>query len=566
MSGSGRSRLVLVVCAVVVLIGLAYDLGGYPLLEPDEGRNAEVAREMAAQNSYVLPRLNGLPYLDKPVVYFAASALVMEVLGPTEFAARLPSLIFTLLTVAVVVWFARELFGSAGAWTAGIAFAASPFTLAYARTVIFDSALTLWITLALVAFYLAADRRSAGVAGGRGEWWSAVAWAAIGLGVLTKGPVALAVPLLVAIPYCGWRRRWRAILDPVGILLFVAIVLPWLLAVSNQVPDFLRYVLVVETAHRLATDALGRNGPWWYFLPILLGAGLPWTVVALSGLRPRHLREGNAIDHRAVFLLLWILVPLLFFSLSQSKRPQYVLPLVPALGLLVAYQWRGSTGRLPGARPAAAFLILFGLGLALGRNGIAGLLETTTEVTQVIPSTALALGAICLASGIAALLFTTRRGPALLALSLPVAAIPLVAMPLMRAIGTDRSSAELARALSPAMTDQTEVIAIGTYPLSLPFYLRRPLTLATADGSELTSNYVLRHHEALSRIPDSSLRPPDWWRDAAAFCGLPRLFIVDATDEAVRAELRQSLPLLAETRRVAAYGPCGQVDLVLTGR
>jgi 4-amino-4-deoxy-L-arabinose transferase-like glycosyltransferase len=478
---------------------------------------------MAAQNTYVLPTLNGLPYLDKPVVYFAAGALVMEILGPTEFAARLPSLIFTLLTVVVVVWFARGLFGSAGAWTAGIAFAASPFALAYARTVIFDSALTLWITLALVGFYLSAERRtagptdregtgerlevpingqpvrrSAGGAGGAGERWSALAWAAMGLGVLTKGPVALAVPLLVAIPYCGWRRRWRAVLDPVGILLFVAIVLPWILAVSNQVPDFLRYVMVVETAQRLTTDTLGRGGPWWYFLPILLGAGLPWTVVALSGLRLRHLQEGNALDRRAVFLLLWILVPLLFFSFSGSKRPQYILPLIPALGLLVAYQWKGSTGRLPGVIPAAAFLVLFGLGLALGRNDIVGLFDTSTAVAQIIPWTALALGLVCLASGIAALLFTSRRGPALLAFSLPVAAIPIIAMPLMRTIGSDRSSADLARALSPAITDQTEVVAIGTYPLSLPFYLRRPLVLigayqqlraASSRGAESDSEY-----------------------------------------------------------------------------
>jgi len=114
-----------------------------------------------------------------------------------------------------------------------------------------------------------------------------------------------------------------------------------------------------------------------------------------------------------------------------------------------------------------------------------------------------------------------------------------------------------------ARAAQTEVVAVGTYPPSLPFYLRRPLTLATADGSELTSNYVLRHHREMTRFPDTSLRPPDWWRDAVAFCGAPRIFIVDATAEAVRAELRQSLPLLAEARGVAAYGPCGRADIVV---
>ncbi len=149
-------------CALLVLASLAFDLEGYPLLDPDEGRNAEIAREMAASNDYVLPRLNGLPYLDKPVFFFAAQAAAMEFLGPTPVAARLPAVAFTIATLALVAWFGERLFGRTAGWTAAITTAATPFTLAYSRTAIFDSTLTFFVVLALVGFYMATEGRKDG--------------------------------------------------------------------------------------------------------------------------------------------------------------------------------------------------------------------------------------------------------------------------------------------------------------------------------------------------------------------------------------------------------------------
>ena len=124
-----------------MLIGLAFGLAGYPLLDPDEGRNAEVAREMAAGNDYILPHLNQLPYLDKPIVFFGVTALSMEFFGPSVFAARLAPLFFTLLTLSLIWSFGNRLYGSVGGWIAAIATGTMPLTLAFARTVIFDSAL-----------------------------------------------------------------------------------------------------------------------------------------------------------------------------------------------------------------------------------------------------------------------------------------------------------------------------------------------------------------------------------------------------------------------------------------
>lgn len=552
---------ILASCAVV-LAGFVFHLDGYALLDPDEGRNAEVAREMTVTNDWALPRLNGVPYLDKPPLFFVVGAVTMEAFGASPLAARVPPLLFTLATLVVVALFANHLYDRESAWIAAIAAAAMPLTLAYARTVIFDSALTLWVVLALAAFYRAIEATPSGPTddGQRrraSTWWPALAWGAIGLGILTKGPVALALPLMVALPFAVWRGAVRAIVEPVALLLGVAIVLPWVFVVSREVPGFLHYALVTETARRLATPELGRTGPLWYFLAILPVAALPWTATAIGGLRGRIRTSDGAPDPRVVYLGLWILVPLLFFTLSQSKRPQYILPLLPAIGILVSAGWHRSAGRLPGVRPTALLLAAIGgLFLAIHSRIAAWIPAASTAVAAHIPQTAVGLGLVCGGAAVLAWIAASHRGAVLLALSLPVAAIPFASTGLMEAIGKDRSAQGLAAAIARSASEQTEVVGVEVFPPSLAFYLGRTITLATRDGSELTSNYVIRHVESLRLLPGTTLRQQDWWRAALSTCTRPRIFVV-RVDAAPRTALAEQLPLIAETRKYAAYGPCG---------
>jgi 4-amino-4-deoxy-L-arabinose transferase-like glycosyltransferase len=562
-----RTTLWLFAASALLLLAFAFDLGGYALLEPDEGRNAEVAREMAASNDYVLPTLNGLPYLDKPALYFAVGASIMEVLGPTETAARLPSLLFTLGTLALVFWFGMRMTSRLGGWTAAIVTAATPFTLAYARTVIFDSALTMWTTLSLLGFWMAIEGATRSPPRAAGSvWWTALAWAAMGLGVLTKGPIALALPLMIAVPYAVWRGRARALVDWVAVLLFVAVVLPWVFAVSQDIPDFLEYALVTETARRLTTDALGRTGPLWYFIVILPAAALPWSVVAIAALmaRRRAKQVDGARDPRIVFLLIWILVPLLFFTLSQSKRPQYVLPLMPAVGLLVALLWQGARGRLAGVRAGAVVVAVIGAFLVATSRLIPGWVPASPAVAAAIPGTAIVLGAVCLATGALAWLAASRREIVLLCLGLPVVAIPFASRGLMDAIGADRSAAEVARVIQSVTGPGARVIGVRVYPLSLPFYLEHPLLLSTADGSELTSNYLQQTYRRWRRAPGSPLRHARWWEEELIACSQPTVFITRADDDAARTVLEAHLAQLVETRKYAAYGPCGEQQLART--
>jgi hypothetical protein len=151
----------------------------------------------------------------------------------------------------------------------------------------------------------------------------------------------------------------------------------------------------------------------------------------------------------------------------------------------------------------------------------------------------------------------------MLGLTLPIAAIPIAGAGLMSAIGTDRSARDLAGAIDRLAGPDAQVVAIESFPTSLPFYLRRPVIVATDDGSELTSNYLLRHFDAWKDAP--TIRPARWWREALLECRRPRVFVTSVHDESARRELAAALPTIAVTRKYVAYGPCGVSGLASSG-
>jgi len=538
------------VLLLAAALALGFDLGGYPLFDPDEGRNAEVAREMAATNDYVLPRFDGRPNLEKPIVYFASAAVVMEVLGPTETAARLPAYLFTLATLIVVVWFVKRRWGMDAGWLAALALATMPLVLAYARTTIMDSALALCTTLGILAFW---------------EERPVLAWAAIGLGAITKGPIAILVPLVTLIPYSLITGRTVRRLFPLaGLAVFAIVALPWFLAVAHRVPEFPHYVFVRETFERVTTKSFHRTAPFWYYLPIVPVAAFPWIVPALAGLKNWRwawlARRVNPRAQESILLACWVLGPLLFFSLNQSKLPQYVLPLMPPFALAAARGLDAGIG--VGRRTYAAIAALLGLALVSLTIWLPVPISLTPGERAAIPQTALALGIALLISAV--LVWYAGRGerprPALTVMgyALTVLAMPIVSGRLLAAVGEDRSSATIAQVIQNAgpMGAPMEVVGVAAFPTSLPFYLRHQVLLATATARELTSTFVLDYQEQFRRDSTSPLRPADDWRGRARDCRTPAVFVARATDARVRAQLDSVLPLLAVEGKYAAYGPC----------
>jgi len=535
-------------------LALGWNLAGYRLLDPDEGRNAEVAREMAQGNDYLVPHLDGLPYLDKPIVYFAASAGLMELLGPTETAARLPAYLATLATIGLLVWFARRRWGGAAGWLAGLAFATMPLTLMYAHTTIFDSTLTLCTTAAIISLF---------------EERLGLAWAAIAVGALTKGPVAIAVPLVAMVAYSlAAGVRLGRLVSLRGLAAFAILTLPWFLAVSRRFPEFPQYVFVRETFQRFTTPSFHRTAPLWYYLPIVPIAAFPWIVLGAPRLgrwRATWANRREAAARESIWLAAWVLAPLALFTLNHSKLPQYVLPLMPALALAAARHLAAG-----GPRTAWRPYVVIAAGLAAVLIALPGRLLAPLPLTPAerlaIPTAALAAGVALLASAACLAVAAWRDAPrfAALAYAIPVMALPFASAGVLRAVGDDRSAARLASAVRPVLDraaasgNRATVLGVAAYPPSLPFYLNATIDVATADAGELTSNYIAAFQDRYRSMPSSPLHAPEFWRTAAAQCAAPTVFVVGSGNAAVRKDLA-ALPLLIDDGRYAAYGPCGPV-------
>jgi 4-amino-4-deoxy-L-arabinose transferase-like glycosyltransferase len=307
--------------------------------------------------------------------------------------------------------------------------------------------------------------------------------------------------------------------------------------VSRVIPDFLHYVVVTETAQRLATKALKRTGPPWYFIPYLIGGALPWSVVLLGS--PRRI---DRRDRSTIYMLLWIAIPFLFFSISQSKRPQYILPLMAPVALLVARIWRDVRN---GSRAAGTVLLVLGAALV-----IAPFLPLHSEYSDIARGTALVLGLSFLVGG--SLAFVTRRDVALIALTIPIIALPLTTGSMMRAIGERRSEAAFVGKLRPVVTPRTEIIGIEAFTGSMTFYLQRPIVVVTPDAEEFTSNYLIRHYDNFAG--GASIKPMPWLDTALAGASTPRIFILRVKDLPHRQRLAATgFRVVAEDARYLAF-------------
>jgi dolichol-phosphate mannosyltransferase len=306
----------------------------YPLLEPDEGRYAEIAREMLRSGDWIVPTLNRQPFYDKPPLFYWLVAASFRLFGTNEWAARLVPTLAAFWTVLATYVFGRRIVGLRSAFLAALVLTLTVGFIQVARIVILDSLLTLFVTGALFTAYEAVRGPRL-----RGHWWIASALCCA-LGVLTKGPIAfvLLAPPLAAYVWLN-RDRPRLTLAHWGayIGLVLGLALPWYGAITIRDPNFAYYFFVDQHLIRFWTHEYHVQ-PMWYYVPVLLIGCLPWSLLLVPIGRFLLCRstESRALRPRAMgFFLLWASWCILFFSASSSKLPPYILPALPALALLV---------------------------------------------------------------------------------------------------------------------------------------------------------------------------------------------------------------------------------------
>jgi hypothetical protein len=324
-------------------------------------------------------------------------------------------------------------------------------------------------------------------------------------------------------------------------------------AVSREIPNFLHYVVVTETWARVTTDELRRTEPIWFFLPVLLIGAFPWSVVLLSNLRSKMIPDDPDDRWIRLYLWLWIAVPLVFFSLSRGKQEQYVLPLVPAVALLVAGRW---SGRVKGVRVAAGVWALFGLTLLIvAALGIPGL-DTTRVSAGVAVWTATAFGIVAMiGAGMAWIGAFARLPLAVIGLALPLMAVPIISGNLMQAVAASRSTRAMAAEIEDILQPDTELIWIESFAPGMSFYLQRIIPLASVDGDELRSNYILRNAEVFFEKA-GPLRPLASAEQTLADCAGSQVFLLGTGSRELGHVIEASgVPRLTESRRWVAFGP-----------
>lgn len=507
----------------VVWISLFFRLGSLPLLQPDEGRNAEVAREMKDSGAWLSPSYNGIAYLDKPAFYFKTVAFSLAMFGDSETAARLPSALFGLALLALVYFFCRRTHGTRCAILAVIIIATIPLYMVFSRTVIFDMALAFFVSAAIFAGYRAEECE-----GKSRRLWYLVGALAAGFATLVKGPVGFLIPGLVLFVFHrveGRRGVWKRFFAPLNLLAFFAVTLPWFIGLSLQHPDFPRYGIIEESFQRFTTVKFHRTQPFYFYAVIVAGMFLPWSfLLPEAGVAAWKNKWFKSPADR--LCLVWAVVVVIFFSFSKSKMPGYILSATVACGILVARFFEqalrnpdGRAARIACRSVLAVVFLCFAGVIAVAY--LSTRMELLARPLGISVADANQFKQYVTVSIILLLIFTAfglaarYKGDA----SLHFIYFTLFSLLVFNAnfgildvVFSAKSARKLAQQI-PALPPRTELAFLQCFPSGLPFYLNRTATLITKDGGELSSNYILFRLKAEQTWPSNlvSIAKFDYW-------------------------------------------------------
>lgn len=537
--------LLLLVAALIWFSNLEYR----KLVRPDEGRYAEIPREMVASGDWLTPRLNGIKYFEKPALQYWATAGAYELFGQHQWTARLWSGLTGFLGILFAYFAAGRLFGREAALYSALVLGSSLLYVLIGHINTLDMGVTFFMGAGLMAFLLA-QRPSAGPRENR--LWMYLTWASLALAVLSKGLIGIVLPGAILVLYTLLQRDfalWKRLHLAGGLALFLALAAPWLVAVSLVNPEFFHFFFIHEHFERFLTKSAGRYHPWYTFIPILLLGILPWLAMLFDVLLGGWRREGERCTFQVKhFLWLWTVFIFVFFSLSDSKLPSYILPIFPALALLIGE-------RLAHIRPRTLFwqtlpillLAAAGLGLAPEVTRFASA-EVPVALYQRYVYWLWAAAAVWLLAAAASMYFSHRQDVRRAVVALAIGSLIAGQLVLTGhdSLSPASSSYYIAQRIEPYLKPGIPFYSVGTYPQTLPPYIHRTLTLV-AFQDEMA--FGLKQE------------PQKWIPDVATFEGIWRkqpYALAFMEPDMYRQLEKQGLPMqviASDTRRVVVKTP-----------
>jgi 4-amino-4-deoxy-L-arabinose transferase-like glycosyltransferase len=467
-------------------------LGAIGFVGPDEPRYAWIARDMAETGDWVTPRLYGKPWFEKPPLFYWGAALSFKFFGISEASARLPSAISALLATLALAWLALRLYGAETARWLLLLLPTTVGMIGFSHAASTDMPFTGMLTIAMVcaAIVLGLTRDENTPILPRTPWLALLLFGFfLGLAVLAKGPAAIILSGGAIFFWALFTKRWRdafRLLHPAAIASFCLTALPWYILCAHRNPDFFRVFIIEHNFKRYLTPEFQHIQPFWFYVPVLLIAFLPWTALllwssigcAIHIARTRHARPSN------LFLITWPAFCILFFSISQSKLPGYILPAIPAAGLLLAHDL---SCRLQSKR-ASIRLLCLSIAASLLALGFAVelLSEKIPFVTDLRPLGSITAFAdlMFLGAAVVATLSLLRRNQTATAMALTALLLPIFLTlgpddlwQLDAGVSARRASHEAMNyLLAPALQQATSYKLSRGLTYGLEFYLRREVT------------------------------------------------------------------------------------------
>ncbi|MFZ6847414.1 glycosyltransferase family 39 protein [Undibacterium sp. RuRC25W] len=458
-----------------------YMLGARTLVPTDEGRYAEMAREMLATGDWVTLRLNGIKYFEKPPLQNWMNALTFAAFGLGDWQARLWTGLCGLIGVFSVAYTGRKIFSARIGTIAAIVLGSSFYWAGMGHVNSLDMGLSGMLAITMCGLLLsqheslsASDRRNAML----------VCWAGMALATMSKGLIGFVLPGTVLVIYTLVTRDWllwTRLYFGRGLLLFFAITAPWFILIAIRNPEHPHFFFIHEHFQRFTSDVHHRSGVWYYFFPFLVLGIVPWLGLLLQGIWT-GIKEKKSGFQPLTMLLIWAVFFFFFFSISHSKLPGYILPIFPALALMIAVYIENCK---PNALKLAAGLLgLLGvIGLA-SISKIAHLGKDAYDIplyANAAPWIATA-SAIAVIGGVSAWVFAGReksgKDIAILCLAFGGFLAGQVAFLGHNPFGQYIAGISHVTAIKAELkTPTTPIYAVGRYEQALPFYLQRTMTL-----------------------------------------------------------------------------------------